>query len=155
MSDDLEPGTRLVVTRPRRVPFPRGLGTVVLAIICAVLAVSLGIVVLDASQADRERGQLACQVQRLGGQPVGGVNCPRPKSTPRATPTQAPTATPSPARTVVVVIVPRASAPQPTPAPQPHITTQPSPAATPRPSPRPKPTPSPTCSPLPVVGCLP
>lgn len=155
MTDDLNPGTRLVVTRGRRVPFPRGLGTVVLAIVCAVLAVSLGIVVLDASKADRERGQLACQVQRLGGQPVGGVNCPRPKTTPHASPTRTPTSMPSPARTVLVVIVPRPSAPQPTPAPQPHVTTHPTPAATHSPNPRPKPTPSPTCSPLPVVGCLP
>lgn len=150
----LEPGTRLLVTRPRRVPLPRGLGTVVLAIVCAVLAVSLGIVVVHAAQADRERGQLACQVQRLGGQPIGGVNCPRPKSSPRATPTRTPTASPSPARTVVV-IVPRSPAPQPAPAPQPRVTTRPAPAATRRPTPRPRPSPSPTCSPLPIAGCLP
>src|SRR4051812_41725588 len=80
----LEPGRQLLVTgRRRRDLFPRGLGTVVLAIIVAMLCAVIALLLIRASAADRQRLQLACQVQRLGGQPVGGVNCPKPKSSSR------------------------------------------------------------------------
>jgi hypothetical protein len=98
----LQPGRRLLVTGRTREPRPKGLGLVVLAIIVAMLCAYVGILLMRASAADRERSELACQVQRLGGRPVGDVDCPRlvkpsPTATPSAPASQRPTATSRPA----------------------------------------------------------
>lgn len=147
-----QPGT------PRdREPLPRGLGLLVLGIVCAVLAAAVVILLIHSGHADTQRRELACQVQRLGGEPIGGVKCPKPKSTP--TPTLAPQVIvptivvipPSPGQTVIV-------RPPPGSTPRSAATRAPTtPPARPsaRPTARPTRTPRPTCSPLPIVGCLP
>jgi hypothetical protein len=153
MGEQVDPGSELLVVRRRRVPFPRGLGTVVLGIICAVLAGCLGIVVVHSARADRERGQLACQVQRLGGQPVGGVNCPRPKTSPVRTFRPSPI----PVETLVVVPAEPSQTPVASPRPAPRRTTPPTPhpTVTRSASPHPSPSPSPTCIRLPPpLGCV-
>lgn len=98
----LQPGKQLVVTSRTREPFPRGFGTVVLAIIVAMLCGYVAILLVREHRGDMEREQLACQVQRLGGQPVGDVRCP---------PARKPTATPTPRLTPTPVAGPSASAP--------------------------------------------
>lgn len=97
---------------------------------------------------------LACQVQRLGGQPLDNVHCPPKKS--KATPSSTPTPsskyrTPSPPPTssgrvsgvgpfVGPTSAPGATTPPPAqPQPQPSRTPAPSPSSTHRPSPSPKP----------------
>lgn len=151
------PGTELVVARRTRLL--RGLGwpLLVMGAGIAVLAALLVIVLVRGAGRDDLVGQLACQVQQLGGEPVGDVDCP-PQPSPRVT--VRPSPVPAPARTAappVVIVLPdgstRTIAASPAvprtssrPAQRPPPPTRPSPTSTARATP--------SASPL-VVVCLP
>jgi hypothetical protein len=137
------------VVRAAEHPWIR-IGVGAIAFIVAALAVAILVAQSRGAHRDRIIGQLACQVQRLGGQPVGGASCP---PTARPSPAPAPAVsreapptivlTPAPGRpTVVVVPVPASSgAPRPSGSPAPA-----------RSSSRPRPSPTPTCTPVPVIS---
>lgn len=104
----------VIKTNPR-VPFPRGFSIVVLGIVCAVIAAVVVILVLANERANKERNQLSCQVEKLGGNQVGQQSCPpspAPSKTadPRLTPPLA--VQPSPTTTTYIVMVP---------SPTPHV----------------------------------
>lgn len=154
----VQPGRQVLVTGAPRQPRPRGLGTVVLAIVVAMLCAYVAVLLIGGHHRDAQISQLACQVQRLGGQPVGGVDCPKP--TPSATPT--PGVAPRP---TVIVVQPSGPTvvirPMPQPASSPARSPAParngaSPAASARPpaTSSPRPSPSPTCRTLhnPLTG---
>lgn len=94
----------------------------------------------------REIGQLACQVEQLGGQPVGGVHCPpAPSSTPSPSSksrkgSHPPTS--SPAVSGVGPFIGPTSSPRATTSPHPAPSPTTHPTQTPPPKPTPKPTPS-------------
>lgn len=136
-----------VPTAPSRVPRPGGLAIVVLGIVVAVLAGYIAVLLIDARHSRTVQRQLACEVQRLGGQGIAGVDCPRPTPSPRAGIRPVP---PSPVPSVVLVV--------PTPAPGPPGPRGPAgPAATaPRSTPAAKasrPPSSPAARPSPTPSC--
>lgn len=151
----VQPGRTMLVTGHPRQPRPRGLGLVVLSIVVAMLCAYVAVLLVSGHQRDERISELACQVQRLGGQPVGDVDCPRPKTSP---PSPVPAASPP-----VVVVQPSGATvivrPMPQPASSPARTAAPGrssarPTPTARPAQSASPRPSPTCRiPLPVVGC--
>lgn len=96
------------VVRPSRLPLA---GLIVLSLAVAVVAAFVVSLLLHADSGDRQRTELACQVQRLGGKPIGGVNCPSKKASPR--PAVTATTQPRPAPSVLVVV----PYPQASPAP--------------------------------------
>lgn len=135
----------------------RWLALFALAVVCAVLAASVVILLVHGSAADRQREQLACQIELLGGQPIGAVHCPPAvKASPRPSPRASTSPTP-----LLVLVVP--ASPSPAGSPEPIRTPPPAPVprgttASPRPSPSSRATPSPTpvvrvC--LPGVPCFP
>lgn len=144
----VQPGQQVLVTGRPRQPRPRGLGTIVLAIVVAMLCAYVAVLLVAGSQRDALIGQLACQVQRLGGQPVGEVDCPSPKRTAAPAPSVAPTPT-------VIIVQPGGPTvlirPMPEPTGSPARTAAPARTAPPRPrasaptSASPRPSPSPTC----------
>lgn len=146
MTAPLQPGDELVVTaKPPRREVPRLGWAAMIAIALALVAVAVLVIglLIGAARGEREREQLACQVQRLGGQPIGDVKCPPTrKASPR------PAASSSPRRPDVIVVMPPSSS---SPggyvliAPSPGQRTSPaSPAARPGPSPSRRATPSPS-----------
>lgn len=129
----------------------------VLASLCGGLGIGLLVLWLaydhGSTMRQQEINHLACQVQRLGGQPVGGVHCPakRRPAAPTATPTPMPA--PSPGSTVIVRPTFTTTRPLSTPAPASSTAMQP-PTARPKPTPAPTATPTPSPTPL-LPVCLP
>jgi len=135
---------------PGRVPRPGGLAIIVLAIVVAVLAGYIAVLLIDARHSRAVQRQLACEVQRLGGQGISGVDCPSSPASARPTPRPAPT----PTTTTLVVVVPSAVRGPAGPA---GPAGRPAPAASPR-SPAPaasagRPPSSPTTRPSPTPSC--
>lgn len=145
-----------VTKQPARVPRPRGLPVVVLSIVVAVLAGYVAVLLIGAHRGDVERQQLACEVQRLGGRPIGQVRCPpvTPKPSPRPTvlrvsPTPVPVAVVSPS----MLRGPAGPAGPPGPAGSPPRAAPAPSASRPAASPTARPSPTPSCrqpNPLPT-----
>lgn len=161
MSQPPQDAVAVIRTKPReRVPFPRGFGTVVLAIVCTVLAFSVIVLLKGMSDSIHQREQLACQVQKLGGKPVvPGVTCPpTPKPSPQRSPSPKVMATPAPVVPTIMIVMPSPGSQNSpyivyrTPAPRSSSQSSPRPSATH--SPTAKPSPSPSCI-LPVPKPLP
>lgn len=129
------------------------IGIAALAFIITGFAVALLIAQHRAGGRDRIIGQLACEVEQLGGRPVDGATC---HPTPSSKPTPSPAVsreTPGPA--VTVIITPGSPLePAPTESvvvvPAPRSTSSPRPRSSPTASPRPSATP--TCTPLPFTS---
>lgn len=127
----------VVITTPRWV-------RPVIAGMAFLMAVGFGVItwlILQRNVSLQQRQQLACQVQRLGGQPIGGVKCPPPK---KATPKPTPTVTVTPGTKTTVIVVPSGGATvvrtvTPSPAPSTAPTRSPSSRPTHSPTPTPKP----------------
>jgi hypothetical protein len=144
--------------RPRE-PRPRGLAIVVLAILVAMLCGYVAILLERSYVGQRQREQLACQVQRLGGEPVGGVDCPPKPGQPTTSSSPRPAGTAAPASPSTIVVRPSAGGAvlvQPaSPAARPRASRPPSRPAV-RSSPTARATSSATPSSPPVVRvCLP
>lgn len=149
---------------PGRVPRPGGLAIVVLGIVVAVLAGYIAVLLIDARHSRTVQRQLACEVQRLGGQGIAGVDCPRAPASARPTPR--PTPAPTPTATLVVVVPSAARGPagpagpagRPAPATSPRSPAPAASASRPPSSPTARPSPTPSCrrpNPLPVgPSCL-
>lgn len=131
-----------VTVQPSRVSM---LAIASLGALVLILGLVLLLVLHNGQARDDKIGQLACQVERLGGQPLG-AKCP-PKPTRKPSPRVAVTPSPVPSRVVVTVrprgaaASPRAVSPRRTTAPAPR----PSPSRRPSPPPGPSPSPSPRC----------
>lgn len=102
-------------------------------------------------------GELACQVVKLGGKPIGGATC-RPKASPTPSPSSSrarghgrPAPAPEPQVTTTVVVVPAPGSSSSRQHPRSHSSSSAKPTHRPTHSPSPKPSPSPTCV---LIICL-
>lgn len=133
------------------------IGIGALAFIITAFAVALLIAQHRSTARDRIIGQLACEVEQLGGRPVDGATC-HPSPTPAPTPAPAVSReTPGPA--VTVIVTPAAPAPTTSvvvvPAPRSSGSARPRPAPTPTGTRSASPSPAPSCSLPPPVCRLP
>lgn len=121
MTDPTDPPPPAEVPRRFRYAIALLAGLVVVA-----LSVLLWVVWGPLHDGSVERHRLACQVQELGGKPIGDVHCP-PAPTPKTTPSHhaanpTPHLTPAPGGTTTLVVRP----PRTGPASNPRATSQPS-----------------------------